>query len=50
MSELENQICLLLRRRFHCLCSLRPRTYCECVADLFNLILEKCDQEVEEVN
>ena len=46
MSELENQICLLLRRRFHCLCGLRVR-YCECVTDLVNLILEKCEEETE---
>jgi len=48
-SKLEERICLLLRRRFHCSCEIRP-AYCSCVADLVNLILEKCEEEVEEVN
>lgn len=48
--KLEERICLLLRRRYHCLCNLRPCTHCECVADLVNLILEKCEEEAEVVN
>lgn len=47
MSELEEQNCKILRRRFHCICGSRP-PYCSCVADLVNLVLEKCEEETED--
>ncbi len=46
-SKLEERICLLLRRRYHCLCNLRPRS-CACVFDLVNLVLEKCEEETSD--
>jgi len=47
MSELEEQICQILRRRYHCLCGIKPRC-CTCVSDLFELVLEKCEEETSE--
>ena len=47
MTELEQGICELLRRHFRCSCGLKP-PYCICVAELVNLTLEKCEEEVEE--
>ena len=46
MSELEEQICQILKRRFRCSCEMKPR-YCACVSDIFNLILEICEDEHE---
>lgn len=47
MSELEEQICQILRRKFGCVCGSRPH-YCTCVADLVSLVLEKCEEEAED--
>jgi len=47
MSELEEQICQILRRHFRCVCGSRPR-YCKSISELFDLMLEKCDEESEE--
>jgi len=47
LSELEERICQILRRRFRCMCGCRPR-YCRCVSELFDLTLETCEEEVEE--
>jgi len=44
MSDLEERICRILRKRFHCLCGKRP-LYCSSVSDILNLILEKCEEE-----
>lgn len=46
MSELEEEICQILRRHFKCVCGSRPR-YCKCVSALFDLTLQKCEEEVE---
>lgn len=44
MIELEEKICRILRRRFNCVCGSRP-PYCIAVYALFNLVLEKCEDE-----
>lgn len=47
MSSLQEQICRILRRRFNCVCGSRP-PYCRAVYELFNLVLEKCNDEHQE--
>jgi len=44
MSELSEQICRILRKSFRCSCVIKPH-FCLCVADLSELILEKCEEE-----
>jgi len=46
MSELKEQICRILRRRYRCICgSYGSKFFCTCVSDLFELVLEKCEDE-----
>lgn len=45
--KLEEEICQILRGRFRCTCGSRQR-YCKYVSELFELTLEKCEEEVEE--
>lgn len=46
LSELEEKICKVLRRRFSCVCSRRP-PYCKDVAELFDMVLESYEEEVK---
>jgi hypothetical protein len=47
--RLDEEICQILRKRFHCLCEIKP-PYCSCVTDLANVVLEKCEAEHEGEN
>jgi len=47
MSELEEYICQILRKRFLCICGIRP-PYCTCVTNLVTVVLEKCEEEAED--
>jgi len=49
MTELEKQICEILKKRFHCLCHLCKPPYCISVAELVNLFLSFCEEEETEL-